>query len=92
MSVWGFLEQLFSSFVAALSPVFEYEFGGFTYWQYSLFAFLICSFVRFVLPLVSGGTVGSSGVISSVADDVKSIQKGDSQQSLAYRNKGVFKG
>lgn len=71
MSVWAFLEHLFSSFVSALSPVFEYEFGGFTYWQYSLFAFLICSFVRFILPLLSGGSIGASGVISSFSDEVK---------------------
>lgn len=69
MNVWDFLKDLFSSLVQSLTPLFEYEYGGFTYWQYALFAFLICSVVRFVFPLVSGGDIGASGVVTGIKVD-----------------------
>lgn len=89
MNAWAMLQQLYTSLVEVLQPLLNYEFAGFTYWQYGLFAFLICCVCRFLFPLISGGHLSVGGaVMASKSDQVKDV----SQQSKAYQGKGVYKG
>lgn len=76
MNVWDFLLDFFQKVYSMLTPVFEADFGGFTYWQYALFAFLFASFCRFVLPLVSGGSIGMGSFFNTKSDSVNSSPKG----------------
>lgn len=80
MNAWSMLHGLYFSLLEVLKPLLDYEFAGFTYWQYGLFAFLICSVTRFLFPLISGGSlsVGGPTFVSTESDTVttQSIRSG----------------
>lgn len=75
MNQADFLLDFFQKLLDAYAPMLNSEVAGFTIWQYSLLAFLLCCLVRFVYPLISGGSIGGSLTRGSLSDTADSVQQ-----------------